>query len=460
MRFSLVQGRSSGRLISGFATLAIGILFNPWVATWLFSADRHLEAWSRFLVFGFDVFMIAVGLICLFASRAVIIGLLTSAVAGLVALAAVDLAARPLLRDQLYYRPEDVYKNRLQELPALSIFDRNVNYSGQTWGDLAAMTTQDSLREVRQVDFRTDDYGFRNDPSYYDTTKPLDLIILGDSFGAGTGTSQEEVWAALFHDKYGLNTYNLSMPGYAPWNELIMFKRELPRLKIGPRTTVLWAVFGGNDFDEPCFADLDPKPVGFSKRLSVQIQTFWRRSPLKMIAQRALIGLSSQISRDSAMVATLPDGRSILCYSQYVRHDRRSLDEVRQLPNLPKLRLVFEDMSKVTKEAGIKVLVAGLPTSYSIYGWVLDRTEPWQNTDTVIPVSILMAEMCRENGFDYVDLEPRMLSEARRLYERSGELLWWRDDTHWNKYGHALAAQVITDRLAGNVPSQAVEQVH
>lgn len=460
MRFPLVRGKSSGRLISGLATLAIGILFNPWVAAWLFSPDRHLEAGSQLLIFGFDVFMIAVGLICFFASRALIIGLLTSTVAGLVALAVVDLVARPLLQSQLYYRPEDIYKNRLAELPALSLFDRDVNYTGRTWGDLAAMTTQDSLRETRQVEFRTDAYGYRNDPSHYDTTKLLDLIILGDSFGAGTGTSQEEVWDALFQEKYGLNTYNLSMPGYAPWNELITLKRELPRLKVGPQTTVLWAIFNGNDFDEPCFSDLNPAPVGFSTRLSVRLQSFWRRSPVKMIARRVLMGRSPQIGHDSAMVATLPDGRSILYYSQYVRHDRRSLDEVRQLPNLPKLRLVFADMAKVAKETGIKVLVAELPTSYSIYGWTLDRREPWHQTETVTPESVLLAELCRENGFEYLDLLPQMIPEARRLYEKSGELLWWRDDTHWNKYGHALAAQVIGDRLAGNARVQAVEQVH
>ncbi|MEW5795016.1 MAG: hypothetical protein AB1772_01520 [Candidatus Zixiibacteriota bacterium] len=434
------------RLLPGIGAIVIGVLFNPWTAR-LTSSDGQLETGTSLMILGFDVFMIFVGLLCLFATRALITGLLVSLVAGVISIVVIDLLARPLLRSQLYYRPEDIYKHRLPELPALSIFDLNVNYSGRTWGDLSAMTTQDSLRDMRDVDFRTDSYGFRNDASDIDTTRPLDLIILGDSFGAGAGTTQEDVWGVVFHRRYGLNTYNLSMPGFGPWNQLLSLKRELSRLRVGPNTVVLWAIFGGNDIDEPCFANLNPAPAGFWQRLAVRTRTFYRRSPIKIITDRALMGLNSQIPRDTAIVSTLPDGRSFLFYSQYLRHELRTLDDLHRHPNLPSLRLVFAEMARVASDAGLTVVVAHLPTAYAIYGWALDQIEPWTNERLRSPASLIFEELSRENGFDFIDLQPQLLEEAQTLYTQSRELLWWRDDTHWNNHGHAAAAKIVGEWL-------------
>ena len=437
--------------------IAIGVLFNPWTAAWLLSSDGQLEIGSSLLILGFDAFMIIIGLLCLFASRSLITGLLVSVVAGLISLVVIDLLARPLLRSQLYYRPEDVYKHRLPELPALSIFDLNVDFTGRTWGDLSAMTTQDTLRDLRDVLFRTDSYGYRNDAAEVDTSRSLDLIILGDSFGAGAGTSQDHVWNELFHSQYGFNTYNLSMPGYGPWNQLLAFKRELPRLKVGPQTVVLWAIFGGNDLDEPCFADVNPEPAGFWQRLAVRTRTFYRRSPIKIITERALMGLGSTHPRDTAIISTLPDGRSFLFYSQYLRHERRSVEELRQHPNLPRLHLVFADMARVAREADLTVVVAHLPTAYAIYGWALDKTEPWNSGRQQSPASQIVEELTLENDMYYLDLQPQLLQEAQSLYTASGGLLWWRDDTHWNMHGHAAAARIIGDWLLA--PKQIVRPI-
>ena len=443
------------RVVCGILAIALVVVFNPWTAS-LLSPDGHLESGSTLLVSGLDVVLVVLGLLFLWGTPTVITGLTISFVAFLFALIAVDLAARAFLQDKLYYRPEDIYKNRLPELPSHSLFDRNVSYTGKAWGDLASMTTRDELREERTVTFRTDSFGYRND--HVDTTKPLDLIILGDSFGSGAGTSQADMWDAHFRQKYGLNVYNLSMPGYSPWHELVTLKRELGRLNVGPQTTVLWAIFGGNDFDELGLPNLNPPEAGWGRRVATRLRTFFRRSPIKLLADRVLFHASAGVPTDgdSAMVTTLPDGRTFLFYSQYVRHERRSADDIRQLPTIPRLQAEFADIKKFSEEKGIRVLVAHLPTSYSIYDWVLDNRPPW--SDSLVNSSssaVVLRELCDQNGLMYVDLYPRMLHEARQLYNKSGEMLWWRDDTHWNEHGHEVAATIIGDWLKANVPARA-----
>jgi len=457
-----MKSLSRGRICSGLAAIAVGVLFNPWTAAWLFSPDGQLETGSSLLILGFDGLLVGIGLLALFASQSVITGLVISVVACLIALTVVDLAARALLKSALYYRPEDIYKNRQPEFPSHSLFESNVSYTGKTWGDLSSMTTRDSLREAREVNFRTDPYGYRNDP--WDSTKPLDLIILGDSFGSGIGTTQEEMWDACLRRIYGLNTCNLSMPGNSPWHELLTIKREMPRLQVRPKTTVLWAIFGGNDLDEPCPSILNlPPPNGFWKRFYVSFSTFCRRSPTKQVAERALAGLVAKPRRDSTIVITLPDSRNFLVFSSDLVREQRSLDEVWQHPNLPKLRAVFAEMGSFTRARNINVLVVYVPTKCSVYGWLPEMAELWGNftVGQRAAFSVALDEMCRENGLQFLDLQPPMVQQARQLYEESGELLWWRDDTHWNGRGHAAAARIVADRLtAVESGTEAVEPRH
>jgi hypothetical protein len=50
-------------------------------------------------------------------------------------------------------------------------------------------------------------------------------------------------------------------------------------------------------------------------------------------------------------------------------------------------------------------------------------------------------------AFYFIDLKPTLLEEARREYEKSGGLIWWADDTHWNGQGQRAAARVIYQNL-------------
>ena len=124
----------------------------------------------------------------------------------------IDLAARPLLFYLFEVRPSERFIYRWPPLPQLQRYVAGVNFEGATYGDLAAVSGRRDWREERRIKFVTDEYGFRNEPLGAGVeARPLDVILLGDSFGLAGGTSQEEILSSLLAHDYGLSVYNLSI---------------------------------------------------------------------------------------------------------------------------------------------------------------------------------------------------------------------------------------------------------
>ena len=93
--------------------------------------------------------------------------------------------------------------------------------------------------------------------------RPLDVIVLGDSFGVAAATSQEETLSSLLARDYGLSVYNLSISRSNPQQEYANLMLEGKRLKARKGTCVLWLLFPGNDLDEPYYPELEnPQPYG------------------------------------------------------------------------------------------------------------------------------------------------------------------------------------------------------
>lgn len=123
------------------------------------------------------------------------VNLLVSLTVLCIAGAAVDLAARPLVGPRLHYTPTNAFTRRLPELPLLGRFDPLVNYTGPAYGDIAAVTGDPAVREPRVVRLRTDEAGFRNEPGA--AGRRVNLLVLGDSFSAGWGTTQDLGYARV-----------------------------------------------------------------------------------------------------------------------------------------------------------------------------------------------------------------------------------------------------------------------
>jgi hypothetical protein len=169
----------------------------------------------------------------------------------------------------------------------------------------------------------------------------VDLIVLGDSFAAGVGTTQTGTFARTLAARYGLSAYNISYPG-GPYDQYLNFSLESSILNLAPRTQLLWTLYTGNDLEDPGGETWDiaalPWQTGLLAML-VNYRTFRNRSPLRQMWV-ALRARWTNISKD-VRVRSLPDGRPVLFYGPQELWADRSRAEVERHPNFPKLLNTF-----------------------------------------------------------------------------------------------------------------------
>jgi hypothetical protein len=353
-----------------------------------------------------------------------------------------ELIARPVLFYRFDFRPANRYLYRWPPLPLLQRYAASVNVEGIVYGDMAALSGRREWREPRRVRFVTDAYGFRNEPSVTAPgAPPLDMIVLGDSFGAAAATSQERTLAGVLARDYGLRVYNLSIPRENPRQQYANMVLEGPRLSTRPGATVLWLIFTGNDLDEAYHGELEhPRPAWPSSwtRLGDAVRDLGARSALR----RLLAGGPSPV-----IERTFVDGRRVLFFITYAQVRNRTADDVRRHPNLEGLKATLGAMQRLTAERRLRVAVALVPSKEEVYAWMLDAAPPWSTDPGPSGFSIVLRDLAAQRGFAFLDLKPALVAASRRVYETSGALLWWPDDSHWNDEGQRVAAVAVSERL-------------
>lgn len=360
-----------------------------------------------------------------------------------------DLAARPLLLYLFGVRPADRYIHRWQELPLLQRYDPSINFEGPTYGDLAAVSGRSDRREWRRIRFVTDEYGFRNEsPGPGFEARPLDLIVLGDSFGVAAGTSQEEILSSRLARDFGLSVYNLSISREGPQQEYANLLLEGQRLKTREGACVLWLIFAGNDLDDSFYPELEnPRRLrtGLLSGLAHNIRDFRGRSPVRRLLSRG--GMNLVIERKFI------DGRQFLFHKDYAQRRGRTAEEVMRHPNFLNLKTTLGAMERLAGERRLTVAVALVPSKEEVYSWVLDGASPWATRVEPSGLSNVLRGLCEQHGFRFLDLKPSLVEASGREYAKSGALLWWRDDTHWNGVGQHAAATVIYETLLRTTPT-------
>lgn len=350
-----------------------------------------------------------------------------------------DLAARPLLLYLSSVRPAERYIHRWPPLPRLQRYDAGVNFVGLTYGDLAAVSGRRDWREWHRIRFVTDEYGFRNEPPPAGAAaRPLDLIVLGDSFGVAAATTQEETLSGVLARDYRLNVYNLSVSREGPRQQYANLVLEGKRMNTREGACVLWLIFAGNDLDDQYDPELeDPVPArpGVFARLAAGVVDFRARSPVRRL-------LSGNDSR-SVIERKFIDGRRVLFNQYYAERRWRTAEEVMRHPNFGHLQTTLGAMRRLAGERRLRVSVALVPSKEEVYPWVLDGATAWSAGAKPSGFSDVLRRLCEQLGFRFLDLKPALLEDARRENEKSGALLWWTDDSHWNGVGQRAAARAI-----------------
>lgn len=341
------------------------------------------------------------------------------------------------LVNTVYYRPHERF--------ALYDFDRhhpryasNVDYRGLIpHGDLIVLAVEAKPEpEPREVEFRTDEYGFRNRQAYQGEP----YVAVGDSFIAGSGTTQRDIVTEQLRELHGIPTYNLAHPGGA-WDYVRFVDAFVSRY--GPKARMVLFLFEGNDLPAPSprDAERDTAPeadVWTRLRNGVKRYRSWfKRSATYRYIRATYDRLRYDASGAQERVELHPISDSpVGFYKQYIAITRSG----------GRLENPILERRLATLREHLALLVF-IPTKYRVYcehivscsGKDGSRRLPNRRWEFV-------QRLGEQLGIPTLDLTPDLAAASNRLLVE-GELTFWRDDTHWNHHGMGVAATQVADKL-------------
>jgi hypothetical protein len=314
-------------------------------------------------------------------------------------------------------------------------------------------TLAKSVFELHQFSCSIDQHGFRN-------TTPLgqaDIFALGDSFTFGWAIGAEKSWVGLLGNAIHQPIYNLGVDNFSPKQELELLKYMLKTQKDSMKIRkLLWMIYEGNDL-EGSYESERPEPLSssYTKKLTqgTLLQTLlnipW------VIKEQAIItklrnddiSFSFPTSQANEYNPYVIDGiqswypfyqSSVLgprlFYPKYIQGAKEPFSYVSNHPNRPHLDQVFQEMARLEIEFSFKVIVILVPTGERLHGAYYENFPQISGEPHFINY---VAKLSESMGFQVVNLLPTLQPYADK------ELLYLRDDSHWNLRGNELAAEII-----------------
>jgi len=107
-------------------------------------------------------------------------------------------------------------------------------------------------------------------------------------------------------------------------------------------------------------------------------------------------------------------------------------------PNRPRLIETFGRMKALASKHGFSVTTVLVPSNVRLYKNDFDDLPPISDEPCFIRYLQTLSD---ETGFAYVDLYSLLREPA------ASELLYYRDDTHWNKRGHEVVSDLLAQHL-------------
>ncbi len=301
-------------------------------------------------------------------------------------------------------------------LPGVSVRAR------EPYGDLQILT-REPIAEPRDVTFRSDSEGFRNDADYADEP----WVLIGDSFVVGVGCSQPEILQARLAQR-GIRAYNRGHPG-GPLDYESYWRSFVARHGRASRAVLF--LYEGNDFPETVGArERSGWWLALDHRVRDAIAPFTRLATYRVT--RSLVARFARRGElDGQQVAVLPLAGARLAFL-----DR----ELRRARARALVDMALTDAS-FARLAPDLAAVFFIPTSYRVYQRWLAPAErlpdaSWQH----------LAGLCEEYRVPCTDLTPVLVARSEALLSQ-GRFTWWRDDTHWNGEGIDAAAERVAEVL-------------
>lgn len=306
-------------------------------------------------------------------------------------------------------------------------------------GDLGYRSWNRELQTPRPTVFTTDRFGYRN----AEAPEHPRLVVIGDSFVAGSGLSDEETVTARLAEQLRAPVYNFASEHL---NAPALFLREQRFANQRPEV-VIWApvargieprplFYTGSDADATTLlARLGEGTEAAEGWIARWVERLNRDNGLVREARFAVQGAVGRFRRDP-YARRLPSGESVLALS--LEEQGLTLPpESRGVEACIEMVALF---ARILEQAGVRFVFSPVPESGTLYPELFDAQEPGRAQPSFLD---RLLEGVRRQGVEVVDL--------REVYRADPwPYLFQPDDTHWNPRATKLAAAAWAEALAAD----------
>jgi hypothetical protein len=296
----------------------------------------------------------------------------------------------------------------------------------------------------------SDEFGFRNRPPSHG--QHYDVVVVGDSFMLA-GPRMEDTFAGMLETHTGARVYNYAIDGRGPLWPMAQFLAA-KRFKTHPPSVVVWGLL-----------ERDLAGLAFSADVAALLQEHgrvpirWNRlmpNTLKhelpdtaataQIAARIwnrLTNFRKQSSENTVLEAT--DG-SMLFYKPAAR----LLETGVAADVISNAAYTVAQVAERCRRRGMPLVVVLIPDKERVYA------ERVPGVRQVAPSALPRLEATLQaSGVSVINLLPVLREHSSR-----GELLYWRDDTHWNPRGVQWAVQMLVRHWPSALVSRGSGDAH
>lgn len=341
---------------------------------------------------------------------------------------------------------------------AVSLYKPNVVVSGDTYGEryVSSMrrspTLARSVLERRRLSYAIGPEGLRERESLADSR----IVAIGDSFVFGFATDEGRTWTDLLGGLLGQPVYNMGVSATGPRAQLELLKYMFARYPESMRPTrVIWMIFEGNDLENSYATSpqtagptgpglLDGTVLQSLAEIPERVkdQSFVRRLVRGQLRLTGAAPRFGEYEVDGVALAVPLFRSSRFGPRLFVPADTeaatRPKEYVMNHPNRPLLDATFGEMRTLGMAKGFEVTVVVAPSDARLYGRAFEGFPPVSAQPHFVDYVVALAQ---RSGFEAVNLLPLLQPFADR------EMLYYRDDHHWNVRGNAVVAQLLASAL-------------
>ena len=309
---------------------------------------------------------------------------------------------------------------------------------------------ESSLLGFHRVSFN--ELGFRTNSS----SAPFDLVFLGDSY-LQIGETDDLTLSEIVCQQSGLSTFNLGRAGYGPCQYLKILEKYGRDLNA---KVTLMCFFAGNDLhDTDMYIAWEKGDSGWFvvnrsliERYFIATNDILRHitgliiTPVKDLLRplkRAIIPPPANAppldKRQYVGLAQTGDHLVPMRFCYWDQHD--NLKQLRKRSSWNRFADTVTQLQQLIQDNGSQMLAVYIPTKIQVYGGLCTKESGsviLRNIDTQLKrekhMSVAFEQLMTDKGIPCINLLPVFKEQAK-----SGAVLYYPTDTHWNRLGREVA---------------------